>query len=215
MRGRLSYDPTGIRALIRGRRNERGGGSSPSWNAFVLPRCTHSTVEPVQREPWLRRKRREPGRQREAWIGFSHAISPTRSSQERVDRFRSPIWPSSRGIIMFRTDIAMPWAMASSCIERNGSPVSTPPVWCFRQTPVATRSVVNLRTVRRLNRNANLYASPDLRAAHLFLADDCECLEIADIFVEARVIWILRHFGKMKGNFWIIWRVIWFKTHIL
>lgn len=96
MRGRLSYDPTGIRALIRGRRNERGGGSSPSWNAFVLPRCTHSTVEPVQREPWPRRKRREPARQREAWIGFSHAISPTRSSQERVDRFRSPIWPSRR-----------------------------------------------------------------------------------------------------------------------
>lgn len=121
----------------------------------------------------------------------------------------------SRGIIMFRTDIAMPWAVASSCIERNGSPLSTPPVWCFRQTPVATRSVVNLRTVRRLNRNANLYASPDLRAAHLFLADDCGCLEIADIFVEARVIWIFRHFGEVKGNFWIIWRVIWFKSHIL
>lgn len=44
--------------------------------------------------------------------------------------------------------------------------VSTPPVWCFQPNPGScTLSVVNLRTVRRFNRNANLYAAADLRAA--------------------------------------------------
>lgn len=127
--------------------------------AFVLP----AWLEPVQRG-------RGEGRAKRS-VDFL-TRSPNRSTNERARAsigFDSATFsPRSNYHVSsgYRDAVA---AVASS--ETVARLVSTPPVWCFQPNAGScTLSVVNLRTVRRLNRNANLYTAADLRAARSVLA---------------------------------------------
>lgn len=136
--------------------------SPPLGNAFVLPR-----LEPVQRGRGPPRERPRRG----AWIFSREPLQPS----ER-DRFRSVSAILSPSRWNYHVFGAIPWREVASSETVTPALVSTPPVWCFQPNAGScTLSVVNLRTVRRLNRNANLYAAADLRAARSVLAGGEGC----------------------------------------
>ena len=149
----MSYDPTGIYASAntrskertrRRRRRRRVCLFSLLERVCFAARCTPGTETGATRtEKWWSRKERERERERRGNTSkrsvdriFSRDPLSTRSSRERVDRFRRPIPAEPQTLVELScferiSRCREPPPVASSCIEQNArspSAVSTPPV---------------------------------------------------------------------------------------